>query len=201
MYRVVFWFAIITSALPLLALEPPTMDLSLAPGAPDMPVIIRTKDGDKKLISIEGAVGINSHIIGMSCHCDFPETAAPVNFKDANPTLYVAFKGSIRGRIFLVKTEPENRLGTRSVRMGVIDFFGTSSSVEFPDMEWVIPTTNKEVRPGIWELKPKAPLSSGEYGIFRYLGKNLFELYDFGIDAGQKAKVYDSETGYWITPK
>jgi hypothetical protein len=149
-------------------------------------VALRTKNEDLILDGVPGSFASAYAFITVLFYNDFPDAKAPVRTTDRTPKLLVAFDGSIRGRLFLVKAKVNRGKNTRSVKVGSSGY-GSVSSMTSPDQDWVIACRTKEVKPGIWEFAPNAPLEPGEYGIFASIqgggrGVGGGELFDFGID-------------------
>jgi hypothetical protein len=150
-------------------------------------VVLRYKDKDVSLDGMPGGHGHTMAFFTAIIWSNFPELTAPVHITDHLPSVFTAFEGgSPRGKLFLVKVEPDKGKSCRSLKMGNSGF-GSVSNVGSPDQDWVIPTTSKEVKPGIWEFTPGAPLKKGEYGLFAtmaagFSGGTSGEIFDFAID-------------------
>jgi hypothetical protein len=117
---------------------------------------------------------------------EFPEITAPVRFTDQAPSILAVMDGSPRGKVFLVKVDADKGRNKRYLKMGNSGF-GSVSGATSPDQDWVIPSTTKETRPGVWEFTPNALLKKGEYGLFvsisaGFSGAMGGELFDFAID-------------------
>jgi hypothetical protein len=149
-------------------------------------VVLRTKKEDVGLDGVPGSFATAYAFVTVLLYNDFPDAKAPVRTTDKTAKLWVAFDGSIRGRLFLVKAKTNRSKNTRSVKVGTSGY-GSISSMTSPDQDWVIACTTKEVKPGVWEFTPNAPLETGEYGLFASIqgggrGVGGGELFDFGID-------------------
>ncbi len=148
--------------------------------------VLSDSQKDQPLDGLVGSFGSTYAFITVLFYSDFPELASPIRTPDPRPHIYVAFDANPRGRLFLVKTRVNRSKNTRSVKMGTSGY-GSVSSVTSPDQDWVIPSTVKLIRPGIWEFTPNKELFPGEYGLFATLqagniGAGGGELFDFGVD-------------------
>ncbi len=149
--------------------------------------ILRAKDKDQALESMVGGFATTYAVFTVLFYSDFPELAAPVRTFDPEPTIWVKSPGSPRGKIFLVRVEVNKRKGNRSLKMGNSGY-ASVSSISTPDQDWVVPSSTKEVQPGVWEFRPLKPLKPGEYGVFATLATGTMpggmggQLYDFGVD-------------------
>jgi hypothetical protein len=150
--------------------------------------VLHTKDKDLPLEGMLGGFATTYAFITILIYSDFPELAAPARTIDTQPTILVRSPGSPRGKLFLVKVEVNKKKGNRSLKMGNSGF-GSMSSIQTPDQDWVIPVTTKEVQPEVWEFTPQKPLKPGEYGLFASLAAGVTpggiggQLFDFGVDA------------------
>ncbi|MFN3413233.1 MAG: hypothetical protein ACK42L_04140 [Thermoanaerobaculum sp.] len=150
-------------------------------------VMLRTKDGEFRLQSVLGSESVTYAVVTMLTFLDFPGVKAEVRTTDRRPTLVVRSAKNPKGRVFLVKCEPDNDDNVRSVKLGKAGMF-SQKSWSSPDSDWTVAYDYKELGNNVWEIVPKVELKPGEYGLlFRgglagVLGGTEGELFDFGVD-------------------
>lgn len=143
-------------------------------------VVLCSRGGNYKLNSIGGSISSTYAFVTVLIFADFPGRHASTRVKDSRPSVLIDSKKSPAGRYFLVKAESNKRDGTRSVKMGRMHMF-SFKSINAPDKDWVVKTTLKEEKPGIWRLSPVSNLKPGEYGLLE-IGLPQIQMYDFGVD-------------------
>lgn len=158
------------------------------PSTVEQGVVLRTKDGEIPLHSVAGDYSTTYAFVTMLVFLDFPETRADVRTTDRRPTLVVHGAKNPKGRVFLVKCEPDKKDNVRSVKVGKS---GSASmkSAGSPDPDWTVAYDLKEVGKNSWEITPKVDLKPGEYGLL-FLGgwsgvelkEQEVEMFDFGVD-------------------
>jgi len=79
----------------------------------------------------------------------------------------------------LIELEPKK--GRREARVGSLNIAGAKTGVMDKDR---IPFTTKEVRVGVYEVSPTAPLAPGEYGF-------IFSLGAGGTNGAMTARIFD----------
>lgn len=155
--------------------------------AGDEGVLVRTAQGEKRLQSVQGDISTTFIYVATLMFVDFPGLKADIKITDRKPTLIVRSNKSPRGRVFLVKCDSNEKDNNRSVKVGRSGLF-TKKSWSSPDKDWTVDFDIKETTDGLWEIRPKADLESGEYGVlFRggflgLLSGTQAEIFDFGVE-------------------
>jgi hypothetical protein len=150
-------------------------------------VLLRTSQGETRMQSVLGDISTTYAYVAMLTFLDFPGTKAELRTTDRRPTIVVRISKNPRGRVFLVKCDPDEDDKTRSVKVGKAKMFA-AKSWSTPDSDWTVEVDIQEMPNNTWELRPKKDLEPGEYGVlFRggfagMLGPQQAELFDFGVD-------------------
>lgn len=156
-------------------------------GGEEEGVWLQTSQGRVRLESVLGDQSMTFAYMVSLIFLDFPGLQAQVRTSDRRPSILVRMSKNPRGRVFLVRAEPDKDDNVRSVKVGKASPFGMKSW-NSPDADWTIDCDFREVEPGLWQMTPKADLKPGEYGLlFRggFLGTlaaTQAELFDFGVD-------------------
>lgn len=160
---------------------------ALTGGEEEEGVWLQTSQGRVRLESVLGDQSVTFAYMVSLIFLDFPGLQAQVRTSDRRPSILVRMSKNPRGRVFLVRAEPDKDDNVRSVKVGKASPFGRKSW-NSPDADWTIDCDFREVEPGLWQMTPKADLKPGEYGLlFRggFLGTlaaTQAELFDFGVD-------------------
>jgi len=157
---------------------PPPRNPRAAPEPPTKDVALVTAEGKTELHSVPGSPSTTYAYFTVLLFMDYPDLASETRTADPSPSLIVRSDEHPKGRMFLVKTDPDKSDKVRSVKMGKMGAF-TTKSYNIPDADWVIPTEAEETQPGYWKLTPRKPLKPGEYGLWFPPDGHL---YDFAID-------------------
>ncbi len=154
-------------------------------------VILRVEDRDILLDSVLGGFSARNGIVSFHFFLEFEDAKAPVRTKDTTPSVIFGFKGSPRGRVFLVKTLRDVPEDTRALRMGVVGLV-SMTEIALPDRSWIVPVSRAELSPGVWCFTPQKPLEPGEYGLFQRGPGVILELFDFDVAGVHKDKEASS---------
>lgn len=141
-------------------------------------VTLATKEGEMPLTSLAGTTSSTYAFVTVLLFMDYPGLRAKVRTTDRRPSVILATSENPVSRYFLVKAEPDENDGMRSVKIGKAGFASYKGATQ-PDKEWTIPYEAAEEGPGIWRLTPRGNLKPGEYSLW-VAGSG--ELFDFGVD-------------------
>jgi len=113
---------------------------------------------------------------------------ATIRVRSLQPTFYVQSADNAGARVTLVSLrQGKNSRVVEKVQGGI----GLGQSGELRE---AIPLERKQVAPGIYQLKPSAPLPIGEYALGQMEGDKLnLDVWDFGVD-GAPPKSPGGET-------
>lgn len=109
---------------------------------------------------------------------------AAVRILVAQPTFYIQSADSwgAKAELIPVKTAKENRV-VEKIQAGI----GMGKSGEIRD---AIPVERQQVAPGLYKLRPTAPLKPGEYALAEMIESKLnLDVWDFGIEGAAKRET------------
>ncbi|MEA2240426.1 MAG: hypothetical protein QOC81_5150 [Thermoanaerobaculia bacterium] len=78
----------------------------------------------------------------------------------------------------------------RSLKIGSVNAFSFRGAMGFKvDEDFVIPSEVKQSSAGVWELRPKKPLGSGEFGFYT----EGMRIFSFGVDGGPSQQASEDD--------
>lgn len=166
---------------------PASAPASLFSNASDEGVTLRTSQKEIRLQSVLGEMSQRWAYVTTLIFLDFQGQKADTRITDRKPTVIVHSSKSPRGRVFMVKCDPNAKDNSRSVKLGRQGLF-SSKSWGSPDSDWTVEFDTREVAENTWEITPKTDLEAGEYGLLfkgGFLGAmdpTRGELFDFGVN-------------------
>jgi len=134
--------------------------------------------GTTRLTSMRGAHRqFAAPFVGLRHFLEFDGPAAEIRIKDRQPAVQVAVKSNPSAHWWFVRLDPDDDDPTRGLDLQSAGAWGGAHDFE-ADEDSVIKSEITEVKPGLWQFKPKKPLKPGEYGLYTEDGY----VYDFGVD-------------------
>ncbi len=142
-----------------------------------------TGSGEQSLESTVGTLRNISMGPVLLLFFDFSGARAAIRTDDRKPVLLVRANTDPAKSYSLVRCEPDEKDGLRSVKVGsagkLLKMGLTGKGDLAPDKDWTLPFVAERESEGIWRVMPSGNLKPGEYGLWDIQG---YGVALFGVD-------------------